>query len=36
MTEVQRLSRTDATAAARWDAFVAVHPDATFFHRAAW
>jgi hypothetical protein len=26
----------DAGAAARWDAFVAANPDASFFHRAGW
>jgi FemAB-related protein (PEP-CTERM system-associated) len=26
----------DAAGEAAWDAFVAVHPDGTFFHRAAW
>lgn len=29
------LSR-DAVSSARWDAFVAAHPEATFFHRIAW
>lgn len=32
--QVKELS--SAAAAARWDAFVATHPDATFFHRAGW
>jgi FemAB-related protein (PEP-CTERM system-associated) len=26
----------DARGAARWDAYVQAHPDATFFHRAGW
>ena len=26
----------DAAGVAAWDAFVAAHPDGTFFHRAAW
>ncbi len=30
---VHSLSRGDAN---EWDAFVAAHPDATFFHRAGW
>lgn len=30
------LDSTDRTAVARWDAYVAVAPAATFFHRAAW
>jgi FemAB-related protein (PEP-CTERM system-associated) len=34
--EVHRLSRDDAAGAARWDAFVAACPAATFFHRAGW
>ena len=28
--------RLDGDSAARWDAFVERHPDATFFHRAGW
>lgn len=31
-----RIGRLDAANAARWDAFVFSHPDATFFHRAGW
>ena len=26
----------EANDAARWDAYVNAHPDATFFHRAGW
>jgi FemAB-related protein (PEP-CTERM system-associated) len=33
---LHRLAASDRTAAARWDAFVAGHADATFFHRAGW
>jgi FemAB-related protein (PEP-CTERM system-associated) len=33
---VRRLDSADAAAVARWEAFVAVSPAATFFHRAAW
>ena len=33
---VSVLARGDATAAARWDAFVFACPEATFFHRAGW
>ena len=36
MQTIQRLASTDAATAARWDAFVAACPEATFFHRAAW
>lgn len=31
-----RVHSLDADAAARWDAFVATRPEATFFHHAAW
>jgi FemAB-related protein (PEP-CTERM system-associated) len=34
--QIRRLESSDATAVARWDAFVATAPDATFFHRAGW
>jgi len=34
--ELKRLSAGDAASAARWDAFVAACPGATFFHRAGW
>ncbi|WP_126445804.1 FemAB family XrtA/PEP-CTERM system-associated protein [Sulfuricystis multivorans] len=33
---VRRLDAGDASGNARWEAFVAAHPAATFFHRAAW
>jgi FemAB-related protein (PEP-CTERM system-associated) len=33
---VKRLEPEDRTAVARWDAFVARCPEATFFHRAGW
>jgi FemAB-related protein (PEP-CTERM system-associated) len=33
---VERLLSSDASNAARWDAFVMACPDATFFHRSAW
>ncbi|MDI6750908.1 MAG: FemAB family PEP-CTERM system-associated protein [Rhodocyclaceae bacterium] len=33
---VRRLDAADAKDIARWDAFVAAQPEATFFHRAAW
>ncbi len=33
---IQRLDGSDAAAVARWDAFVAACPSATFFHRAGW
>jgi FemAB-related protein (PEP-CTERM system-associated) len=33
---VERLLPSDASNAARWDAYVMACPDATFFHRAAW
>lgn len=33
---VNRLDSADAAAVARWEAYVASAPDATFFHRAAW
>jgi len=36
MLEVRQLSAHDAAAAARWDAFVAECPAATFFHRSGW
>mgnify|MGYP000742924521 CR=1 FL=1 len=32
-TQIRTLSQQDA---ARWDAYVTAHPDATFFHRAGW
>lgn len=32
-TQIRSLSPQDA---ARWDAYVTAHPDATFFHRAGW
>ena len=32
-TQILTLSQQDA---ARWDAYVMAHPDATFFHRAGW
>lgn len=31
-----RIRELDGASAARWDAFVEAHPDATFFHRAGW
>jgi len=34
--EIRQLAAEDATAAARWDAFVAACPEASFFHRAGW
>lgn len=33
---IARLDRHDANAVARWEAYVAATPAATFFHRAAW
>ena len=36
MPSIQRLSVHDPVASARWDAFVATCPQATFFHRAGW
>jgi FemAB-related protein (PEP-CTERM system-associated) len=33
---VNSLDRCDAAGVARWDAYVAAAPSATFFHRAAW
>ena len=36
MPAILRLPRHDAAQAARWDAFVASCPEATFFHRAGW
>lgn len=36
MIEIKRLPAQDASAAARWDAFVLACPQATFFHRAGW
>ena len=33
---VSRLDRHDAAGAARWDAYVATAPAATFFHRSGW
>jgi FemAB-related protein (PEP-CTERM system-associated) len=33
---VGRLDRLDAAAVARWDAYVATAPAATFFHRSGW
>jgi FemAB-related protein (PEP-CTERM system-associated) len=33
---VHQLDSDDSAAVARWEAFVAVAPDATFFHRAPW
>ena len=33
---IQRLDGADVVAVARWDAFVAACPSATFFHRAGW
>ncbi len=33
---VRSLDRHDAAAAARWDAYVATAPAATFFHRSGW
>ena len=33
---VKRLSENDAATTARWDAFVAESPQATFFHRVGW
>ena len=36
MVQVHTLSRDDAAAQARWDAFVQACPTATFFHRAGW
>jgi FemAB-related protein (PEP-CTERM system-associated) len=34
--EIQRLEASDASGAARWDAFVNACPQASFFHRAGW
>jgi FemAB-related protein (PEP-CTERM system-associated) len=34
--QIRRLDRDDADAVARWEAFVAAAPAATFFHRAGW
>jgi FemAB-related protein (PEP-CTERM system-associated) len=34
--KVERLGLGDAARAKQWDDFVFAHPDATFFHRAAW
>lgn len=36
MTTLHRLLPNDSATAARWDAFVLVCPEATFFHRAGW
>jgi FemAB-related protein (PEP-CTERM system-associated) len=36
MNAIKRLEPGDRGVAARWDAFVELCPDATFFHRAAW
>jgi len=36
MIRVRRLESGDKPGAARWDAFVAACPQATFFHRAGW
>ena len=36
MPIIKRLELSDGPAAARWDAFVAICPAATFFHRAGW
>ena len=36
MLAVRRLPCSDASAAARWDAFVMACPEASFFHRAGW
>ena len=36
MLTIKRLSAHDATATAKWDAFVMSCPEATFFHRAGW
>jgi FemAB-related protein (PEP-CTERM system-associated) len=36
MIQILRLSAQDGAGAARWDAFVAACPQATFFHRAGW
>ena len=36
MIRVKRLEPADKPGAARWDAFVAACPQATFFHRAGW
>lgn len=36
MIKTSRLSAQDASACARWDAFVLCCPQATFFHRAGW
>jgi len=33
---VGRLAADDASATARWEAFVEAEPEATFFHRAGW
>jgi len=33
---VKRLSLQDTATAQRWDGFVAICPEATFFHRASW
>ncbi len=34
--EIHRLEASDASGAARWDAFVHACPQASFFHRAGW
>ncbi len=34
--EIKRLPWQDQAVAARWDAYVQAHPQATFFHRAGW
>lgn len=34
--DVKQLDSADSAAVARWEAFIAVSPAATFFHRAAW
>ena len=36
MPTIKRLPYADSVDAARWDAFVAACPQATFFHRAGW
>ena len=36
MFSIKRLPHSDPADAARWDAFVAACPQATFFHRAGW
>ena len=36
MLAVRTLPRSDASLAARWDAFVLACPQATFFHRSGW